>query len=889
MHPFRSLSQPDLEVYDRILRKTARRLSGCDHFADEITQEVWLEAYRHPPRHLDSLGGWLRVAATRAASRLRKRDANRRYRERATAQAERTPSFEEEVQLRALRARIRRATDHLGEPYREVVRLHFEENLSSLEIAAQLQRSENTVRSQLRRGMQKLRHELREEGERLGAFALLLFLFRKHRWGLSGSVAAVGATLLLVSATPTLFGWAEPHPSGTRRPADATRAVSVASLDRRPPPVVSADSNPDRTHVPPAGHDRARLELNATGLAATTAAPSVAVRGQVERKNKPYAGAEIWVAESDRPDVGRVVALADEDGRFEVSGLEPRQWIWADGAGLAPSFRHRVDTVNAAARDSLHLRVGRPLGRLGVRVVDHLGRPVAGARVVFERLENRRPGWGGSGTLRLDPPAPEVTTDWEGRGSLDQPNTPKGHVLVLADGLVNYMEAFEFRTGFLEGEMALTLPEPARLTGRLFGPEGLPVSRATVRAESRAFLPDVETTTDANGDYELQHLAPGPITVIAFAPGGAAPGTERMTLDLVSGQNLRDLRLSETAAVVGQLLCANEPVPGARIEAWAPASSEPALVSHADSQGRFRFDGLAQEGHALFVYADGNRRFPSARVSAVEPGWTDVVELPAHEPLRRLVGRVDLGERDGAIVYELVGPSLPQPLAFTLDEVGGFDIDGVPNGSYELLALVPSCGPHVLADLRLEGQGVHDLQNLTLPRPASLRVLVHSPDGSPLSFLTAGLYDGDLRLTGYNEPGGNLVSVSAAPPGDYLLKLRMRKMASILVPVRLRDGEAYELAVEAVPGATVSLSFHLPGPLAIGERLFCEDTLDGVTRDVSGLFFEPNGRRKDWGMPLEWPPGTHSIRTWTTTGLRGEAAFEVRLGDEQRTVAIELW
>jgi RNA polymerase sigma factor (sigma-70 family) len=160
MHSLRSLSPTDFEAYDRVLRRVARRLCACHQFAEEIGQEVWLEAFRHPPPHLDNLSGWLHVAAVRTAARLRRREDSRRHRERVRARAEGCVPAEGQLDVESWRARILCAIAALQPQYREVVLLHFEPGLSGAQIAERLGRRQNTVRSQLRRGLAQLRRSV---------------------------------------------------------------------------------------------------------------------------------------------------------------------------------------------------------------------------------------------------------------------------------------------------------------------------------------------------------------------------------------------------------------------------------------------------------------------------------------------------------------------------------------------------------------------------------------------------------------------------------------------------------------------------------------------------------------------------------------------------------
>jgi RNA polymerase sigma-70 factor, ECF subfamily len=137
------------------------RILGRPHDAEDVTQESFVAAYRAIGgyRGDGSLRGWLlRIATRQAFRRLAQR--------RPTADLEAVPeTFLADSRAdptcvavaTELRSEMRDAVEALPEPYREVVALRFFAELSLAEVADATGRPINTVKTHLRRGLDRLR------------------------------------------------------------------------------------------------------------------------------------------------------------------------------------------------------------------------------------------------------------------------------------------------------------------------------------------------------------------------------------------------------------------------------------------------------------------------------------------------------------------------------------------------------------------------------------------------------------------------------------------------------------------------------------------------------------------------------------------------------------
>ena len=173
----RALRAGDRRAFDVLVeRETGTVYRAClrilrrPHDAEDVTQESFVAAYRAMTsyRGEGSLRAWLlRIATRQAFRRLAQR--------RPTAELDAIPEPKLAdvtgdptrllVAAEGQRA-IRDAVAALPEPYREVVALRFFGDLSLVEVAETTGRPLNTVKTHLRRGLERLRPILSQGVER---------------------------------------------------------------------------------------------------------------------------------------------------------------------------------------------------------------------------------------------------------------------------------------------------------------------------------------------------------------------------------------------------------------------------------------------------------------------------------------------------------------------------------------------------------------------------------------------------------------------------------------------------------------------------------------------------------------------------------------------------
>jgi RNA polymerase sigma-70 factor, ECF subfamily len=154
----------------------ARRLLTDHARAEEIVQEVFVRLWNEPNR-FDPERGTMRSfllanAHGRAVDLIRSEASRRRREERESAQtADAGYDIAREVWDLALAGHVRDALEVLEDGERSAIELAYFGGLTYREAAAQLGEAEGTVKSRIRSGLKKLRHELENSGITVGSGA----------------------------------------------------------------------------------------------------------------------------------------------------------------------------------------------------------------------------------------------------------------------------------------------------------------------------------------------------------------------------------------------------------------------------------------------------------------------------------------------------------------------------------------------------------------------------------------------------------------------------------------------------------------------------------------------------------------------------------------------
>jgi RNA polymerase sigma-70 factor (ECF subfamily) len=147
------------EADDAFVRALARRLCGDAHLADDAAQETWLAALQQaePASLFEGLGrAWLGTVARNSVLQALRGAQRRLRREQAVARGLASDDDGRAADPDLL-ARLRAAVRQLPDGYRVVVQQRFFEDRMPVAIADALSLPIETVRTRLRRALDRLR------------------------------------------------------------------------------------------------------------------------------------------------------------------------------------------------------------------------------------------------------------------------------------------------------------------------------------------------------------------------------------------------------------------------------------------------------------------------------------------------------------------------------------------------------------------------------------------------------------------------------------------------------------------------------------------------------------------------------------------------------------
>jgi RNA polymerase sigma-70 factor (ECF subfamily) len=348
---------PSAEVlleHAEFLRRLARGILHDADAADDVAQDAMVAALDDRPKNLRA---WLGKVARHLALSRRRAEARRDRREHEAARPEALPSAAEGVARLELQRRVVDAVLALDEPYRSVVVHRFFYDLGPVEIATRLQVPVETVRTRLRRALDRLRSRLDESHGRQVWSVALLAIAAPRKLPLGG-ILAMSAKTKLVAASVLVLACAGIGVSViSRRDSPAPRAPAreearVEPEIAAPPPVVALPAPVDFATIdrdrdvhgvvvdaegnPVAGADVRVVRYPAMGMAAMLA--------QAEAEEGPGTRTA-----SDGSFALRVERGEEVDLRVKADGFVALQRRWCPAGGMVRVVMRKGVTVRVRA------------------------------------------------------------------------------------------------------------------------------------------------------------------------------------------------------------------------------------------------------------------------------------------------------------------------------------------------------------------------------------------------------------------------------------------------------------------------------------------------------------------------------------------------------------
>lgn len=327
-------SDPSFEVALRDVAWVSaltRRLAR-DGEAEDLAQDTWLVALEAPGRARDGLRQWLSGVARFLALRRQ-----RRVRPEPSDALDSRPGdglTDELVQQAEFQERVLAAVRALAEPYRATVLLRYYEGLALEEVAQRTGVPGSTARTRLARAHEQLRARLDHEFGGREAWSLLALPGAKL--GMAGLVGGgIGMKMfvggIVLAAVVGFVGWELLH--AERR----VETVAQGETAQTPPGESSSGaasvSDPflasAREALAPLsieGEDPSSGKIG--GSSDGSSDDTVTIRGRVlDSAGQPVAKANLFAIQPDADGwSSSPERVSDEQGYFELRGLERREW-----------------------------------------------------------------------------------------------------------------------------------------------------------------------------------------------------------------------------------------------------------------------------------------------------------------------------------------------------------------------------------------------------------------------------------------------------------------------------------------------------------------------------------------------------------------------------------
>lgn len=315
--------EPDeLASHLAFVRRLARSLVHGEAAADDLAQETIAMALERPPRIGFGWRDWLAGIARRLAWRKRRSDERRARREREGAwpSSAHAPAAAETAALLELSQRVVQELAQLDEPYATTVRRRFLDGLSADAIARLEGVPVETVRTRIKRALQRLRERLdaAHGGDRaawagvIGSWAGGVVMSAKAKLAIAALViaAAGGAGWWGLREEPSL---AEPRVAASA--AIAERADPSAAISRE------QGAAAEGTEV-----EATREVVGASVVTAAVDPLGIVLQGRLHHpEGAPFEGVEVHLDGASAA-IASATANVDSDGAFAFSGLAAGRW-----------------------------------------------------------------------------------------------------------------------------------------------------------------------------------------------------------------------------------------------------------------------------------------------------------------------------------------------------------------------------------------------------------------------------------------------------------------------------------------------------------------------------------------------------------------------------------
>lgn len=633
-------------------------------------------------------------------------------------------------------------------------------------------------------------------------------------------------------------------------------------------------------------------------------AAGVQVRGVVvDAQGAPVPTARIWLSRWGGAEEGMEIAAVERDGTFVLRDVPAAENFLA---AIASGYRASTLTPvrgPVGSMQEVRIELREPGVALHGHVRHHDGRPAKGTRVLVGLRENKP--YSRESVWSTSRPPFETRCDERGDFRADglQPSSVVPVWLCGDDTAPCKVMVSMPESGGIEHHFTMTAGATVR--GRATTEDGTPVTDVYVVALGDALFeperrdridhapPFAAATgrTDADGHYELHHVATGTVTLRVLRED--PPQRAQANLRLHDGETARwDPVLTSGAVIRGTVVDDRQtPLAGWTVRAQGETdSSTRRAQTHAN--GGFEVADCGAETWQLVMHAPGaGYKFP-VYVRDVAAGTTDLrIVIPtARMPSSIIAGRVqhadDSPVRD-AIVW--LWCEATQSVEAVPDHFEGpFRSALLAPGAYRALAEQDGRRSPWTERFVLREGATFDVGTLTIGACGSIDVLVRDTNGAPLTGIECHAIEtieGCDTIVGVGLTKQGQLRLENLRLGDYRLRTMAKGMPRFDTP----------FTVTATPSAAVTVTMPTGRPCIFVTQPARRGALQYFAfrwqRDGGTVQHEHEWlrTRDETRIARHLIPGDYLLTITHPTGASSENRFTVRADDpEDREIAIRL-
>ncbi|MET3728315.1 5-hydroxyisourate hydrolase-like protein (transthyretin family) [Fictibacillus halophilus] len=438
-----------------------------------------------------------------------------------------------------------------------------------------------------------------------------------------------------------------------------------------------------------------------------------------------------------------------------------------------------------------------------------------------------------------------ATTDGVGQYVINRLAPGSYRLRVSAPAFQTFVVGFSVSAGQTVVVDVNLLANPGSIAGTVFDEDsGVPLPGASLKVVNSSGITDASATTDVNGQYSVDSLAPGTY-VITFSSDGH--GTKTIGTYVQSDQATTvDVTLRRLAGVLsGEVSSGGSLISGASVD--VVLNNIVVAKTITDSNGNYTISGLAPDRYTVIVGADGFS--PVSLGAVIEDNETTTISTELQSLFGLLSGSVQDNEGNvfpGAVILVKNADSDVLISRAVTDTNGNYVIGELLPGSYIVTANI------VDYQTSLSGAvitaGVASVVNFTLmPDPSAISgTIINSDTGEPLAGVSVVVQlldsNGLIINTTFSDNDGVFI-VEDLMPSTYTVVVASEGFQTASASVTLTPGSVSSVTISLAPSpgfVTGKLIDSLSGQPVVGATINISNTLgafvDSAVTSTDGTF-----------------------------------------------------